>query len=420
MKKFSPFVLLKNISINYLTQIFLLLLSLISIPIFINKLGFEQYGLFILINTFLNYINVINSGINTALIKYLTEATSFNNKNIISDYISSGLFINILLGIIEGVLLIIGSIFFIRISNNFNLNLINIYYHSIYICALILLIYSVGDTFWTQLIAIQKFEYANIKELLIGGIQLLGGIVLIYNNGSILSLFYLKLIITLLYLSIFYIISKKILSFKFSFVLKKNLIILFKFGIFKTLFEITNQFIFNLDKLFLSIYFPISQLPYYSIPLSIVQRVTFITMNFTPPTFPMLVQLRVGYNLEKAKKGYLYISKALNILIIFFFTFICFNSKKILTILINNDFANKSNLILSIISLAYLIFSFAALPTVYFESKGKPLIPFVFSILTLLIQIPLFIFLILSLAGIGTSISLLISAFIIVSIFNIF
>ena len=410
MYKYS--ILFKNVSLNFITNGFILVLSIISIPIYIKYLGYDEFGLYLLFNIFVGYANYANNGSLTALIRYLVSKEK--NK---PELISSGILINLILGIIVPFILIVFGYLFINSTKSFNPDLNEIYKLSLYISSFSIPLLYLGDVFWTYPVALQKFELSNIKDLIIGGLQIIGGIFVVFLGGNVITLQIYRFFIHIFYFLFFLILYKFYFKQNFG-QIKLNIVKrLINFAKFKFVSDLSGQFIFQSDKLLFSLVNPISYLPFYAVPVSIIQRLSFLISNITPAIYPFLINLNLFKNI---KKYYLELNKGINIINISIFMFIYFNAKEILEFFVGNDFAEQSFLIMRIITISYLIFNFVSIPTIMFESIGKPKIPSLFSVTTAIILL-FFYFIFVPINKIfGVAISSVLSAFIMVPIFLIY
>ena len=412
MSKYN--ILIKNISLNFITNGLILILSVISVPIFINKLGYEQFGLYLLFNIFIGYANYINNGTLTALTKYLVLFKK--NK---SDFISSGLVVNSILGVIIPFLYIFFGFIFMIATKNISQKLFEIYQTSLILSAISIPFLYLGDVFWTYPFSLQKFEVSNIKDLITGGLQIIGGLVIVLTGGNVISLQIFRIFIHLLYMLFFLAIYYKYFEQRIEKISVEAIHKIINYAKFKFITDLSGQFIFQSDKLIFSFANPISYLPYYAVPVSVIQRLSFFISNFVSAIFPFLINIRESMTIN-IKKYYLKINKGLNVLNILILIFVFINAKEIMNLLVGEVFAIQTYLIMRIISISYLIFNFAAIPTIMFESVEKPKIPSIFSLSTSILLSILYIIFVPLNNIYGVPFSLLLSSLIMVPLFLIF
>ncbi|MDR3558625.1 MAG: hypothetical protein P4L61_03770, partial [Candidatus Pacebacteria bacterium] len=71
---------LKNVAYNFLAYAWPFLFSVIITPIIIAKLGIQQYGIYIFINTVSSFISIITSGFSGSSTKYISEYNGRNDR----------------------------------------------------------------------------------------------------------------------------------------------------------------------------------------------------------------------------------------------------------------------------------------------------------------------------------------------------
>ena len=75
-------MLIRNALNNTAGRISQIILALVAVPIFLNKLGTNLYGIYITILSFIGYLAVLDFGIAQGLIKYVAEYSNLNSKSL--------------------------------------------------------------------------------------------------------------------------------------------------------------------------------------------------------------------------------------------------------------------------------------------------------------------------------------------------
>jgi O-antigen/teichoic acid export membrane protein len=89
------------------------ILVVLSTPVFINKLGTEQFGVWVLINTLLQIMSAINLGLGDSTIKSISEINDQNKSEQISKIISNSFTVTVI---------IVGSISLVALMVSFNVS----------------------------------------------------------------------------------------------------------------------------------------------------------------------------------------------------------------------------------------------------------------------------------------------------------
>jgi len=110
-----------NSAWNIADVVVLPFMMLVVTPYFIDKLGAEQYGVWMLVNSIIVSIGVVNFGIGDATIKFVSKYKTLNSTTDIGRIVNAGFTLALLL-LVAVVLLGSSAAVFINLVNPFNLN----------------------------------------------------------------------------------------------------------------------------------------------------------------------------------------------------------------------------------------------------------------------------------------------------------
>lgn len=415
MKK--AYVLLRNITSNFTTQFLLLVISFFTTPYIFHKFGAVQYAILVILNTIIGYFSVFDFGLSSALIKYLAQFKAANKK--LGSLLGTAFFSYFFLTILSGGIIFITSRFFIEKVFQIPLFLTDTALLALKLTALNFIFSSLGNFFSLIPQSLQRFEFYNLKNILLGIIIPIGTIILLIFNQGLISIVYLYLIVNALIAILFYFLSRKLLpvdafNFTFSIAMLKKLL---AFGWFKFISNITSRIVFQLNNFLIAVFMPINLVSFYSIPASLTQKAIDLLPNLTLPIFPLTSELSALASKEKLVRLYQHSIKSANLLMMPLFLFLFFFSRPFLAVWIDQQFSQQTYLILKILSLAYLINSFSSIPAVITEGLGKPKIPAFFSTISAFLYLSLALLFIPKWHIFGAAIAILINAVLIVPIF---
>lgn len=116
-------ILIKNISLGVLYKFLSMAIVFTTIPLLLNYLEVEQYGIWVTIFSLINIVLFIDGGIGNGLKTKLSEAISLEDFRLAKTYISTAY---ISIGIISIILFLIGSIciYFINFQSVFNTDIL--------------------------------------------------------------------------------------------------------------------------------------------------------------------------------------------------------------------------------------------------------------------------------------------------------
>ncbi len=346
------------------------LLTFFSIPIFINKLGTEVYGIFALVSVIGNLNLFTNLGLDVSLTKYIAEQGKCDESN--KDIIAS-------LGLTLSIVLPISIVIYIyhhyllidilEIPLNYYEQAKSLFY-SLLIANVILLI---GQPFIAVLNGLQRIYLSNFLQLVYSVIYWLGTIVVLLLGYHLETIGKIILVASLVWFTTaicFFLYYWGKISIKYSL---KNLALnvkkqvrygskIYASGIISFLNE-------PLFKIIISNVFGISAVAYFEIALKIRGQVTGLFSKIMQPLFPYISQLTDKQNIS-------YLIKEVTLKTLFLVIPVCsillLSCKDIVILWLRTDIYNYT-LFISGIVVPYLILSPLTLPIyMYLMAKGHP------------------------------------------------
>lgn len=366
MFKTQTAIFIKNISVNLLVDVWLLVLTFFFTPIVIKTLGAARFGILVLAQMISGYGLLFDFGLPVALVKFFAEK---KEEKELKKLFFSGFLILLFLGFVIGLLIFAISNFLA--TNVFHLKA-PLLEETILVFKLVAL-----DVFFgfinilpfAFLQARQRFEFSSIKPFLYGTAATLGYAILLGKGFSLSKLMILNIFTTLLTGLLLFLFSTKFLRFKISFsckLLKKIL----RFGFFRFLTNIFSYLNVNIGKTLIGIFFSSSLVSFLSIPLQITQRILGLSTHITTALLPVISKKAEDKN--ELEEIFFKTTVFAAMIIIPLLSFVTLNSFKILSLWISPDFAEESYLILTFLGLGAIIASVTAIPAVVAEGIGKP------------------------------------------------
>jgi len=367
-------VLLRNISFNFLAQFWFLALSFFTTPYIVNTLGTNAFGVYSIIGVVMGYFSFMDLGLGNAIIKYLAEYWGKRDYKKISAVIGTSLVVYTLIGFLGAFILAMGTGILVNRLLTVPADLTNVAYFAFYVSALGFLINMPLAIFGNIPNALQRMDITNIRNIIIGTINTLGIVYLLYHGYGLAQIVILNVILSVVGIIVYIVVSKKLLpgvSFRPAFdrvIFKK----LFSFGIFKFVNQMAGQIIFQLDKLLIGLFLPIAWVAYYTVPLTLAAKAMSLVFNVAGAFFPTASELSGRRDKTAFYDLYVRSMKLVSILVIPLFVMLFLYSRQILAFWVKGDFADKATITLQLLALAYLIQSFTTVPSLAAESLGKP------------------------------------------------
>lgn len=371
----------KNILSNFAGQFILLLISFFSTPIIISLLGIDLFGILSIVAAVLGYFALLDLGMGLSVIKYLSEYLALKDKKGVEKVVGTALSVYILIGAVGGVLIAIFTQLIVRNFLQIPPEIIPVAISVFYISALGFFVNMISTVFNAIPNALQRMDITNLRNIALGLLNALGSVLLLMMGFGLPEVIIFNVLVSILVTIILFFDIKKILpglSFRPSFD-KKIFVRLLKFSGFKFIGNTGGQIVFQLDKLILGFFHPISFVTFYTVPTTLIQKGFSLMLNITNAVFPALSHSFTTGETQRSKDLYLRMGK----FIVFIMTPAMFLpllfAELILLIWLSWEFAVQSSNTLRILSIAYFIASLSAPGVIACDASGNPKLPAIFA-----------------------------------------
>ena len=377
MSKGSPVV--RNVALNFLAQVWFLVLPLVTSPYIVHRLGVDAFGVLSLATAVIGYLAVLDMGMGTATIKYIADYYAARDFPAISKVVGTSIVIYSCLGLL-GTLLILGlaNLIVTRVLHVPN-DLRSVTLFVFYVSSVGFLVNMPLTVFSAIPNALQRFDILVGQNALFGTASILGQVALLAMGLSLKALVLLNVVIGVIGIFVFLLISRRLLpgvSFRPTFDIPTAKRIL-SFSVLKLVSVMSGQIVFQLDRLLIGVFLPLASVSYYVVPLSLAQRILSIIPNVTTAVFPAVSQFRTDK--DRLDDLYFRASKAVLFLVLPIAVALVVFADKVLAFWMGVDFAAQGSVALRLMAVAFLLSSLAAVPGVFAEALGKPGIPALFS-----------------------------------------
>ncbi|MCD9188074.1 MAG: oligosaccharide flippase family protein [Pyrinomonadaceae bacterium] len=384
--------LVKNAIFSALSWFLPIILTVFGTPVIVKGLGYEQYGLYALILGFISYS--FTFGIGRAVTKYVSEYNSSDQKQKISEVISTTFWFSILLCLIGGILLIATSEYIVRDVLQINKDFHDPAIYGLYLASGSICLMLVGQVFQGVLQAIHRFDQVSILITLNGFIQTAGNVALVlmgfgFNSLLIWSLFTGGLNSFLYY----YFARKNLPEFRIKFVFSREIVkLIFNFSLGIIGYQIFSNILLIFERSWITRKLGAENLTYYVVPMTLALYLHAFISSLIIVIFPAISELR--FEPEKLLKLYQRATKVIFMIIAFCaLTMIC-SGKLFLSLWLGQDFAEKSALVLSLQTISFSVFGLLVVVWQLSEGFGHPRFNSMIAFIWLLISVPLMVVLI--------------------------
>lgn len=366
-------VLTENVIINLLGNAFPVVFAVLSIPLIINQIGKEEFGILSIAWLFLGYFSILDLGIGRATTKFVLEYHSKGLNDEIRNLVWTSVILLFTFGLVLGVSLFIFTPSLVDLFFNIPDDLKSLTKKCFYLIAITLPFITGLAAVKGVLEAQQRFRLLNIIKIPSSILNyVIPGVVVFFDNNLFLIVLLLAVTrIALFFLHYYYCFqslteTQKSKNFVWNYV--KDLI---RYGGWLTVSNLIGPIMVYFDRFIIGSILTLTLLTYYSTPYEVVTKLLVIAGSATTVLFPIFTNLYIN----DFKKFYEFYDKSVKALlfVLFLVTFFiaCF-SFDILGIWLGEDFALKSSVVMKLLCLGVLLNSISAIPFTAIQAINRP------------------------------------------------
>lgn len=264
--------IIENIFSNWVSLFISVLIAFFVSPIIVNTLGKEIYGIWTLIISITGYFTVLDFGVNTAIVRYISS--SFAKKDYkLANAIYSTSFVIFFVGCL--LLITFSLIFGFYLNDLFNITSIsrNYLYLIFLISAFDLALGLLFSVFQGALVGLQEFKFINKVGISVNIIKSILIVIFLKFGGGLffLAIFQIMATITKAILQ-YLLINKKYVFLKVDLnnVNKENIKYIYNYSIYSFIIAIALKLLFYTDSIVIGIRIGVVEVAFYSIPSTLL------------------------------------------------------------------------------------------------------------------------------------------------------
>lgn len=386
--------ILKNVAWNFVGQGWILLISLFAIPYMIQKLTVSLYGIYVLTSAIVGYFSFLELGFGAAGVKFIAQYLAEKNTQKARDVFWTCLCVYGVMGSLGAAVIVFSADYGVRHFFRVPAEYQGVSVTALKVAGIGFLIMMMSGVASAVLRAQSRFDLLNRVAIALMTLQLGASVFLLAKGYSLIEVLVAGLIVQGIGVFIYGAMAFTSLPFLTRPSWRPGMFgTLFRFGGFVTVSGVAAPILLNIEKLFLSTLRPVALLTYYSVPFSLMDRLSTIRSSVTSvlfPTFSSLEGLRkheVSRELHDRSTAYIFFAY------VFFVLFFIVFGKDFLALWLGERFAVESTKILIILMVAGLINALAAPAVVALQATGRPQWPALFHVIEAVAYVPLaFIF----------------------------
>lgn len=381
-------LLAKNTVISLIGQGAPMFIALVAIPILINKMGLDQFGLLSLFWVVLGYFSLFDLGLGRVIVKLVSEKLGQNEISEIPGIVWTALLLTLLVSIFGSLVIYLLTPFLVHDVFKIPEALEATSIHCFYLLAIGLPVVTMAAGIRGILEALQRFDITNLLQFFLGVFNYLGPLlVLPFSNDVfwvILILLVGRFITCLLTLiSCFYVMPELATGARVSRELMGRII---KFGSWLTVSNLISPIMVYLDRFIVGAMVSVTAVAYYSTPYEMVTRLWVLPGAMVQVLFPAF---STCFHADRPRLVMLY-GRGIKFTLLTVFPIILLVvafAHEGIELWLGAEFAQNSSKILQVLALGVLFNSVARLPFSLIQSAERPDL----TALTHVIELPIYV-----------------------------
>ena len=405
---------IKNTVYNAAGRLWTILIGLLLTPYMINKLGVERYGVWAIVGVLTGYFSILDLGIGSAFVKYISEFYTKNEHKKISQIITTGMVFYMFLGVI----LIAGGILILQPLLSLFKIPASMYDEASFVFLAGIILFALANpisVFSSLQGGLQRMDISNKLNVLISIPNTVGIIYMLEKGyglrGLMINNAFTFVIVAVANIIVAYRIfpQLKVSSGLFD---TKILRKLFNYGYKLQIARISSMISGQIDKLLIGYYLSVGLITFYQLGSSVIEQAKTAVLLFLSALIPAFSEIDARGDRKKLLDGYTRISKYIALLAIPLFSFIFISSYQLIRVWMGSGY-EKAAWIIMILAPGWLFAILSGVRSVLVQAIDKPGIEMKAGIVAAIVNIPLSVFFIIKLGfigvALGTTIALLCS-----------
>jgi len=311
--------LVKNTTFNALNVFITMAINFILLPIILRTMGNELYGIYILIITLSGYFNIMETGVGTASVKFVSQHLIKNEKKEINEILTNSLIFYFLVGLVTATILVLISLFFVKFFN-IPQRYLSLTKQTLVFAGIALLIIWPLRLFRKVLEGNQDYTVTSGTTVAFEILNFLLIILFLRKCSNPFLFFVLLKFISQIFLNLFFCIYSfrrlDFLKVDFYLISKKAFKKIFKFSSILYLCKIIGLLIYNTDKILISVFLNVSSITLYEISYKFHQLVRTVNNLSSSAILPLISSLNSKNDSKKIKEIFFRVQKYTIVLVL--------------------------------------------------------------------------------------------------------
>ena len=361
---------------------------LLTTPFIVRKLTEEGYGVFALLTGLVGYYSLLDLGLGQGVTKFVAEYKANGDIDGINQAINAAIWIQVIVG------LIVSSLLALFASDILSLLHVTPQYWadakvSLYASAIGFFFTMVAGTLGSALMGLQRYDITSTVGGVTSSVLNILIVVALYNGFGLRHAMYLTLLSGfVLFIIYFLFLRKYLLTWRLSVLPDKlHLSSLFRYSSYMFISKSTSIFSNYIVRFVVAFFLGPISVTYYVVSSRLVNTISSLLYNGFIAIFPFASEVGTQKDPAKVQKLFLEASKIMAAFAFPLLLSTTFFAKPILSFWMGPEFAEKSWIVLSLLSLSGLVSSLSVVPNLLTMGLGYSRIIGVYSVISLLAYI---------------------------------
>jgi|GEM_PF-464231 len=268
----SKRTIVENVFSNWANLAITIVIAFLISPIVVKTLGKEMYGIWVLIGSVTGYLTILDFGVNTALVRYISSSAAQNDHNKARSIYSTSLLV---FGCISVGAILFSVVFGYFFQDVFNIQHISrLYLYAVFvICCMDLACNLIFTVQLGSLTGLQEFKFINGSSIVINVIKSIILVLFLKQGFSLLAIAFIQILTSLARSLVLYwkLRSKyPFISFSRQTINRDTFKLIYNYSIYSFVIAIALKLLFYTDSVLIGALLGISYVAFYAIPSSLL------------------------------------------------------------------------------------------------------------------------------------------------------
>jgi len=380
----SSSLLARNATLNLVTEGWVFLVLIATMPKLVAFLGETSFGLFSLAWVVIGYLSFLDIGVNRAATKFVSEHLAGQDDASVREVVRTAFVTNLALGVAGGLLVVLASPYLLHSAFKVSGSLSSQARLAFYAVALAVPVLLVQGIFRAVLSSYQRFGWINSVNAVTITAQWGVAALLAWKGYGVALVVFATVIARLIATAAYGLLLRRILPDLQLFRAKMGgLSKLLKFGGWVSVSQIISPVLVYLDRMLIASFISLGAVTLYAVPYEMMTRLRIIPSSLVTTLYPAFSERGTGgqeANLQRLYEGSV---RYLLLLVVPAIVFLVVLGPDLLTIWMGASFAKQTSVVLQILGIGVLLNCMANVPYNALQALGRPDLTGMFHLLEL-------------------------------------